>query len=484
MDMYIGGIQRQASNGRTLEVWDPAHNCVIDTVPVATKEDIDLTIETALTGAKIWGNCPIYERTAIMEKFVSLVMQEDNRHRLSEILSKEMGKPITEAYGDFASLKAHIDGFISAAKNVLTGGTLPIGSERGKEKDLDVTIREPIGAIVCIIPFNAPLVLFSKKVAPALLTGNSVIIKPASEDPLTVIELTKLLLEAGVPGEACNVVTGSGADIGDWLTADPRIAGVTFTGSTEVGQVIAANAARNMKYISMELGGNAPLIICEDADIEYAVKESLPRANYLTGQICSVSKRYIVHRSIKDAYVKRLVEELAKIKIGDPSDPSTQMGTLISEKAAKKVEEQVNLTVSQGAVLVMGGKRDGAYFGPTVLDGVTDAMDIAHDMEVFGPVFPIITFDDVDEAIEIANATKYGLGSGIITKNMEVGLKAARKIQAGTVVINGHSMYRNLQVSWGGYKMSGGSRDGQTQTLLNMTQTKNVIFKNLLPAEV
>lgn len=481
MQMYIGGQPCDAANKATIDVINPATGAVIDTIPKAAREDVDRTIKNSVSGQEEWAKYPLHRRIDILNRFVTLAMEEERRKEMALALCKEMGKPYKEAYGDFNILKAHFEGFISAAKNNLTGTVLPFGSEAGKERDFDVTIREPLGTILCILAFNAPLTLYAKKVAPALLTGNSVIVKPASEVPLTILMLSKLMLEAGVPGNAYQIVTGSGGDIGDWLTADPRIAGVTFTGSTEVGVRIATNLGRNLKYQSLELGGNAPLIVCEDADLELSVNEAMAgRATYLSGQICSVAKRFLVHRSLKDAFVRRLVEKLKAIRVGDPMDSETQMGTLVSERAAKEVERQVNLTVSQGAELVFGGKRDGAYYGPTVLDNVKKGMDIAHNMEVFGPVFPIIVFDTVDEAIEMANDTQYGLGSGVMTRDMKTAMRVATALKAGNVVVNGQTFYRNLQTPFGGYKMSGLGREGQTATLLAMTQIKNIVFKGVL----
>ena len=480
MKMFIGGQERDASDGNKIVVYNPATGEEIDTVPVATHDDVNELLDNAVKGFHEWADVPLHKRMSIMQKFVDLAMQEENRKAMALVMCKEMGKPYKECYGDFMILKNHIEGFISAARNNLVGTVLPFGNEAGKENDFDIQVREPIGPIVCLISFNAPLTLFAKKVAPALLTGNSAIIKPASDCPLVVLMLSKLMLEAGVPGNAYQCVTGRGEQIGDWLTSDKRIAGVTFTGSTDVGVKIAENCGRNLKYQSLEMGGNAPLIICDDADLDYAVNESMAgRALYLTGQICSVAKRFIVHKSIKDEYVKLLVSKLGKIKIGDPVAEDTQMGTLISEKAAKKVEAQVNNAIAQGATLVYGGKRDGAFYGPTVLDNVRRGMDIAHDQEVFGPVFPIITFETIEEALEIANDTKYGLGSGIITKDIPLAMKVARKLQAGNVVINGQTFYRNLLTPFGGSKESGVGKEGQTATLLAMTHVKNIVVKNM-----
>lgn len=478
--MFIGGEEREAADGRKIDVINPATGEVVDTVPVAARADVDEVLDNAVEGFELWAETPLHKRMAVMQRFVDLAMREDNRRAMALIMSKEMGKPYNEAYGDFNILKNHIEGFISAARNNLVGTVLPFGGEAGKENDFDITVREPIGPIVCIIAFNAPLTLFAKKVAPALLTGNSAIIKPASDDPLTVLMLSKLMYEAGVPGNVYQCVTGRGEDIGDWLTSDKRIAGVTFTGSTEVGEKIATNCGRNLKYQSLEMGGNAPLIICADADIDYAVAEaSAGRGGYLSGQICSVAKRFIVHSSIHDAFVAALVEKLKTVKVGDPMAPDTQMGTLISERAARKVEAQVNTMIEQGGRLLLGGVRDGAFYGPTVVDGCHRGMDVAHDVEVFGPVFPIFTFDTIEEAVELGNDTKYGLGSGIITKDIPLGMKVARKLRAGNVVINGQTFYRNLLTPFGGAKESGVGREGQTQTLLAMTEIKNIVVKNM-----
>lgn len=481
MKMLIGGKHCDAADGKVMNVTNPVNGEIIDTVPVATREDIDHVVALSVEGHKEWDATPLHKRMAVMQKFVDLAMAEDTRKEIATVYTKEMGRPYKECYGDFNILKNHIEGFISAARNDLTATTLPMGAENGKERDFDFTIRQSLGPIVCIIPFNAPFTLFAKKVAPALLTGNSVIVKPASDDPLAMIRLGELILEAGVPGNVFQLVTGRGEQIGDWLTGDKRIAGVSFTGSTEAGARVAENAGRNLKFQVLELGGNAPLIVCEDCDVDYAVAEAVAgRATFLTGQICTVAKRFLIHRSIHDAFVSKLVERVSKIRLGDPFDPETQMGTLISEKAARRVEEQVNRIVEQGGRIVFGGKRDGAYYGPTVVDGVTRDMDVSHDVEIFGPVFPIITFDTLEEAIEIANDTKYGLGSGIITNDMRKAMKAAIELQAGNVVVNGQTFYRNLQTPFGGYKDSGVGREGQIVSLLNMTQIKNVVFKNIL----
>lgn len=235
MKMYIGGQERDASDGKMISVFNPATGKIFETVPAATQEDVNEVLDNAVKGFREWSQVPLHRRMAVLQKFVDLALQEENRKAMALAMCREMGKPYKECYGDFMILKNHVEGFISAARNNLTGTVLPFGGEAGKENDFDITIREPIGPIVCIIAFNAPLTLFAKKVAPALLTGNSAVIKPASDDPLTVLMLSKLMYEAGVPGNVYQCVTGRGEGIGDWLTGDKRIAGVTFTGSTDVG---------------------------------------------------------------------------------------------------------------------------------------------------------------------------------------------------------------------------------------------------------
>ncbi|MDR1603392.1 MAG: aldehyde dehydrogenase family protein [Gracilibacteraceae bacterium] len=478
MKMLINGQRTGASDGGVLEVCNPATGALLDTVPAATAADLERALTAAQKGWPAWAGTPLFERGAILRRFVRSI--DEHNEELSLLLCREMGKPISEARNDFGSVKHLFNGFVEAA-NQLTGMTMPLGVQEGREKDFELAIREPLGVVACIIPFNAPLVLFSHKVAPALIAGNAVIVKPASDDPLVLLRLGELLWEAGVPGDVFQMITGSGAQIGSLLAGDPRVAKVSFTGSTEVGLAIARAAAANMGHTGLELGGNAPFVVMADADIDRAAAEAAAgRATYVTGQICNVAKRFLIHRSVKAAFTANLIDRLQKIIIGDPEDPATQMGTLISESAAREVERQVAHTVSQGAKLIYGGVRSGAYYTPAVLDEVTGAMDIAHDMEVFGPVFPLLTFDTLEEAIDLSNDTIFGLGAGIMTGDMSIALRFAMAVQAGSVIINGQSFYRSFMMPFGGYKQSGGGREGLTVSLQEVTQLKSIVFKNVL----
>jgi succinate-semialdehyde dehydrogenase/glutarate-semialdehyde dehydrogenase len=299
-----------------------------------------------------------------------------------------------------------------------------------------------------------------------------------------VIRLHELLEEAGIPAGVIQCVTGSGAVVGAALASDDRIAQINFTGSTEIGVSIAANAAKSLTPYMFELGGNDALIICEDADLDLAVSESADKSRN-SGQACSAAKRFIVHNAVKEEFTRRLIERrLSKLKLGDPMDPETTMGPLISEVAAKGVEAEVNSTVEQGAKVAFGGTRSGAFYEPTVLVDVTPEMDIARDVEVFGPVWPIIGFDTLDEAIEIANNTRYGLGGGIITNDMRTAFKAVRGIKTGHVAVNASGGFRAAELPFGGgKKASGNSRESMLAVMDEVTQTKSVILRYILSEE-
>jgi len=476
--MLIGGKKVDSSDQRVIKVFNPANSELVDTVPAATEEDVKKSIALAVEGKKIWSAYPLYKRAAIIKKFIALV--DEHRDEMGLLLSKEMGKPINEAISEFSSIGQVFGGFIETANNLL-GMAAPLGVQQGKEKDIEFSIREPLGTIVCIIPFNAPISLFSHKVAPALIAGNAVIIKPASDVPLALLYLGELMLEAGIPGGAIQFVTGSGSKVGRWLVEDPRIAKVSFTGSTGVGIDIAQAASKNLTPFSLELGGNAPLVVLEDGDVDLAVAESIAgRVAYNNGQICCSPKRFIVHSSLKNLFKDKMIAQLDQLVIGNPLDPRTQVGTLISEKAAIEVERQVNFTVEQGAKLVYGGKRNGAYYTPAVLVGVTMGMDVVHDMEIFGPVFPIISFDTIEEAVTISNDTIYGLGAAVFTADTKKAMKYALAVESGSVIINGQSFYRSLLMPFGGYKMSGIGREGLIITLEEVTQVKSIVFKNII----
>ena len=348
-------------------------------------------------------------------------------------------------------------------------------TEVGQDENLIFTKKEPLGIIATIIPFNYPLGLLVHKIAPALIMGNAVIVKPPSITPLACLRTIEIAMECGIPSEVIQSVTGSGSTVGRWLAEHPRINAISCTGSTEVGIDILKNAASSIKRVFVELGGNDPLIVCKDADLDVAVEESIIGRLTHNGQICTGSKRYIVHNSVKDAFATKLIERLRKVKIGDPMDRDTELGCLCSEKSAAEVIRQVEHTVSQGAKCLYGGKIiKTSLVEPVVLADVKRNMDVALDMEIFGPVFPIIGFDDINDAIEIANATRYGLQGGVITEDVSLALYVAARLECGCVVGNGTGHWRHTDQAFGGYKMSGMGREGVSETLEEMCQTKNI----------
>ena len=477
MQMIVNGKPVDASNGAVIEVTNPATGKVLDTVPAATEEDVKLAVEKAVEGQKEWAKVPVYARGEILMKFVGLV--EENKESLAQTLSQETGKPITEARGEIANIPISFSGFVEKAKH-LYGDVIPQGLEKNQENHILMTVREPVGVVACVIPFNFPCDLFDQKVAPTLLAGNAAIVKPSTDNPLTLCMLTELLVKAGVTDGAVQILTGRGSQVGSWLCGNPDVHAITLTGSTEVGIETYKTAANHLAHIALELGGNDAFIVAEDGDVDLAVEEMVWGRMYNTGQVCCASKRFLIHNSLKGEFAKKAVARIQQIKQGDPADDATQIGCLISERAAKEVEEQVNKTVEQGGRIVLGGKRNGAFYEPTVIVDVPKSADVAKDMEIFGPVVPVIGFESLDEAVEIANASIFGLCGCIFTADMKTAYKVAHRMECGGVVINGASFFRSFEMPFGGYKYSGIGTEGVLSTFDEVTRLKTIVLKNIL----
>jgi acyl-CoA reductase-like NAD-dependent aldehyde dehydrogenase len=476
MQMLIGGQHRNASNNATKEDINPATGEVIGTVPLATAQDVEEALQNSRKGFEEWSAMPLYARLKIMYKYADLL--EQNLEELAQLMCRESGKAISLCRAEAGEAVTVFNLYCEKARNFM-GEALPLDTEPRVENDFIVTIRQPLGVVVCIVPFNYPVELYAHKVAPALVTGNAVIIKPASDTPMQNIFMTELLLKAGVPGNAAQIVTGSGATIGALLTRSKLVNVVSLTGSTEVGIETMKNCSDGLHHVGLELGGNDPMVIFADCDLEKAVAETVDGRVSNAGQTCCANKRFIVQNSIKDQYIKMLVEALKKARVGDPSDGQTVCGSLISESAAKEIEAQVEHTVKQGAKIAYGGKRNKAFYDPTVLVDVTPDMDIAKEMEVFGPVMPVIGFDTLEEAIQISNNIPYGLQGGVMTSDMKKAFKVARAMQCGCCVINGSGNYRSAHQAFGGWKMTGIGREGVAYTLEEMTQIKTIALKGI-----
>ena len=477
MKMVIGGKQVDASDGKVIEVVNPATGKVIDTVPSATREDIQAAVDKAAAGQKIWAKVPVHEKVDILMKFLGLV--EENKEKLAQTLSQETGKPIREARAEIGNIPIAFRGFCERAKH-LYSEMIPAGREAGQEKHVLLTVREPIGVVACVIPFNFPCDLFDQKVAPTLLAGNAAVVKPSTDNPLTLCMLTELLTEAGVTPGAIEIVTGRGSTVGTWLCGNPGVHAITLTGSTEVGIQTAKTGADHMAHIALELGGNDAFIVLPDGDVDLAVEELIWGRMYNGGQVCCASKRFLIHNSKKEEFTRKAIERIKKLKFGDPADETTDIACLISEGAAKKVESEVELTVRQGGKVLLGGKRNGAYYEPTVIGDVPRDADVAKDLEIFGPVVPVIGFDTEEEAIEIANQSIFGLCGCVFTSDMKTAARVAGQLECGGVVINGASFFRSFEMPFGGYKYSGVGTEGVMSTFDEVTHTKTIVLKNIL----
>ena len=487
MKMLIAGNKVDSSNGKTIDVTSPVNGEFLDTIPAATADDVNSALEYAKIGFEKWSATSLEEREVVFRRFGELI--KANMRELCLLLTREYGKDSYSARREINDVGELFNGYLETVKR-LTGDILNSGNT-----DLEMVIYEPIGTVLVITPFNSPLHTLGYKAGAALASGNVVIVKPASDVPLALIRCCELLLEAGVPGEALQVITGNGSEIGDLLTSDPRIAAVAMTGSTEVGLRIASKSFG--KFLTpnvLELGGNDAFIVMDDGDVDAAVRAGFYTRGYAqTGQICVAPKRFLIHKSIVGEFTDKIATLAKNAKCGFSSNIETSVdrmlqgeppqpedlliGPLISEKAAKTVEEQINRTIAQGARLIQGGKRNGAFFEPSVLVGVTRDMDVAKDMEIFGPVIPIIEIESLEEAIEIANSSCYGLNAGIFTKDWKVGLHAARKIESGTVVVNGTGCSRAPRHPFGGIKLSGTGKEGLA-TVGEMVRKKLIILKD------
>ena len=476
MKMIIDGKKVDSVSKETFDVIAPATGIVVDNVPKATAEDIEKAVTAAVKGQKEWEKFSVTERADVLYKFIDIV--ELNKESLAQTLCAENGKPITEARAEIGNIKIAFRAFAEHAKHYY-GSIIPPGTEAGQENHIQMVTREPIGVVACIIPFNFPCDLYDQKVAPALMMGNAAIVLPSSDNPLTLMRLTEMLVEAGVPDGAIQCLTAPGA-VKDAAVSDPRVHLVTLTGSTEVGIGTAKIAAENLTHTALELGGNDAFIVLDDGDVDLAVDELIWARMYNTGQVCCASKRFLIHNSLKDEFAEKAVAKIKELNYGDPAKDETQIACLISEKAAIKVEKEVALTVEQGGRIILGGKRDGAFYEPTVIVDVPKTADVAKDMEIFGPVVPIIGFDTDEEAIEIANSSVFGLSSCVFSKDQKRAFKVARAMEAGGAVINGASFFRSFEMPFGGWKHSGIGTEGVMSTFNEMTRVKTIVLKNII----
>ena len=475
MKMLLEGKWTDAADGAVISSVAPATGQEIDTVPRATREDAQRCLQAARRGAPAWATLSMRQRGDILWAAADAVAA--HREELTALLCRESGRLYMQCMYEVDSTVRLLRDYVEYAKH-MTGKSYQDMDAPGGLGSFAFTVHEPLGVVVCIAPFNYPIETLTFKLAPALLMGNAVIVKPATDTPLTVLRYAELLLAAGVPGDVCQVITGRGSQLGDWLVDTDLVDAVSFTGSTEVGTHIAQVSAPYLHRLVLELGGNDAVVVFEDADIDYVIGESLIRL-WNAGQTCCGTKRYLVHNSVRREFVEKLAAILTQVKVGDPFDPDMGMGSLISESAAIHARGQIDAAVAQGARLVCGGERSGAFLTPAILDDVTAEMDVARDEECFAPVFAVIGFDTEEEALTIANSSRYGLNAGGVTRDMNRAVRVAKRLQAGTVVTNSVSQWRTNEAPFGGYKMSGWGKECLECSLAEMSQSKTVVIKGV-----
>ncbi len=481
MLMLIDGAWVGAEDGAVDEIRSPADRSLIDTVPRASQADVDRAVAAAQAGKRRMAALPAHERCAILLRAADSIEREQDE--LSRLLARENGKTHRETASEIKAAIRIFRGYAEEAKRIF-GRAMPLDSVPGREASLAVTIRKPRGVVVAIVPFNYPAELWSHKAAGALAAGNAVITKPPEECPLTVMRIAEFMEAAGLPRATHQVVTGPGETVGAALVKADGVQMIAMTGSTEAGRAILMAAATGLKKVHLELGGNDATIVCDDADVADTASALISgRFTSGNGQICCAVKRVLVDRKIANDLTEALVAKTRSLKVGDPLAADTDVGPLITEKAAMRVEAQVKQAVADGATVLAGGSRDGNYYAPTILAGVRPGTAAFQD-EIFGPVLPIIPFDDFDEAVALANDSPYGLQAAVFTSDLARVMRAFNELDVGTVVVNHTTAIRVENLPFGGNKLSGNAREGLHETLLDMTEQRTLLLDNVFPAVV
>ena len=468
MRMYIDGQWTEAQD--TIQVLNPFDGSLVDTVPHAGPKEVDQALESATRGARIMANLPAYERYSILSKTAGLLgeKQED----FARLISEESGKALWESRFEVVRAAETIELSAEEAKRI-RGETIPLDAASGGQGKFGFTLRVPCGVVVAISPFNFPLNLLCHKVGPALAAGNAVIAKPPTDTPLTALRFTELLLEAGLPPEGIQCVTGPGGSVGEQLCGDPRVRKISFTGSPSVGERICQVAG--IKKVTMELGSNSPLIIMPDADLEQVARATAATGYALAGQVCISTQRVLVNDQVYEDFLDVLRPEVEAIVTGNPLEEQTKMGPMIRESDAIRVEEWINEALSSGARLITGGSRHGNLVSPTVVADVDAKERISCD-ELFGPAVAVTRFNDIDQAIALANDSTYGLSAGIFTRNLDWAMKFIREVHSGNLMVNWGPQWRVDLMPYGGLKQSGFGKEGPRYAVEEMTELKMVVF--------
>jgi acyl-CoA reductase-like NAD-dependent aldehyde dehydrogenase len=466
--MYVAGEWRGAE--RVEAVRNPYDGEVVDTVPVAAVADAHAALAAAVAGAAAMRRLTAWERNELLRRAADLV--EERVEELARTISLEVGKPLVEGRGEAGRIPDLLR--LSGSEGArMHGETVPVDAAPTGAGKLAFTLRQPCGVVVAITPFNYPALLVVHKLGPALAAGNAVVLKPARQTPLTALFLTRVLLEAGLPENAIQCVTGPGAELGEALCSDPRVRKISFTGSTVVGEQIARVAG--VKRLSLELGSNCPLIVLPDADLDRVAAATVSGGFVNAGQVCISVQRVLVADEVYGDLVERLTPLVEGLLIGHPLEESTALGPVISVAEAERVERTIRDAVAAGATLLTGGERDGAVVAPAVVGDVDPALDLSR-RELFGPAVALTRVRSVDEAIALANDSDYGLGAGLFTSSLDHALRFAREVDAGSIQINSSPLWRADLMPYGGLKGSGVGKEGPRSAIEEMTELKTVVF--------
>jgi succinate-semialdehyde dehydrogenase/glutarate-semialdehyde dehydrogenase len=469
----IGGEWVQADSGATIDVTNPATTLKIGTVPKSGKAETRRAIEAAQKTFLTWRKASALERSKLLRKLHDAIM--DNQDALAELLTMEQGKSLTEAKGEIGSSASYVLWFAEEARRTY-GDLVP---SPWADRRILVT-KEATGVVAAITPWNFPSSMLSRKIAPALAAGCTAVVKPASQTPYSGLAWGALCEEAGFPKGAVNIVTGSAGEIGDELCSNPLVKKLTFTGSTEVGKILMAKCAATVKKVSMELGGNAPFIVFDDADLDRAVEGAMVAKYRNSGQTCVCTNRFFVQAGIYDRFVEKLAAASDKLKVGPGLEAGTQQGPLIDEKAVEKVEEFVKDATAKGGKVVTGGKRHalgGSFFQPTVISGATTDMMFMKE-EIFGPVAPVFKFETEEDAVRLANDTEFGLASYFYTSDLGRAVRVMEGLKYGMVGVN-EGLITTPEAPFGGVKESGLGREGGHQGIEDYLDTKYVCIGGL-----
>jgi succinate-semialdehyde dehydrogenase/glutarate-semialdehyde dehydrogenase len=463
---YIAGKWADANNRETVDVLNPATSAKLGTVPNAGAAETRAAIEAAAAAQPAWARKTAKERATILRRWHDLIVQ--NLDDLGTIMTAEQGKPLAESKGEVAYAASFIEWFAEEGKRIY-GDTIP-GHQPDKRL---LVIRQPVGVVAAITPWNFPAAMITRKAGPALAAGCTFVCKPALQTPYSALALAELGERAGLPPGVFNIVTGDAVAIGGEMTSNPIVRKLTFTGSTDIGKKLMAQCAGTLKKLSLELGGNAPFIVFDDADLDAAVQGAIASKYRNTGQTCVCANRLLVQDGVYDAFAKKLVEAVGKLRIGDGLKGETDQGPLIDQKALAKVEEHIADAKSKGAQVASGGKRHalgGTFYEPTVITGITPEMLVARE-ETFGPVAPLFRFKTEAEAIQMANDTEFGLAAYFYTRDLSRSWRVAEALESGIVGIN-TGLISTEVAPFGGVKESGVGREGSKYGILDYTELK------------